>query len=354
MNARKSLSFTWLLAALVWGGLLAEQSAAQKTPMPPRTGTFSVQMFQGNTQFCWIAIWPPSTYTDGTPIPPGTPVQIKAYPSYNRGKTYGTRGVSTVSGGRGFVDQGEKDARKKRWIDSKLKTPVTHTKPFAVWLAASAVVGGKESRMVNSNLTFRYVGKDGRPRLVRYPTPDIDGVGMDDELARPLPQELPGKWTNGQFIMTRLWVDKTSAGKVEGCNQVIINEINKKLNKPMSMVMTIIEIDLVGAPGLGNNPINPLKTRKIHFPGTLSMLIRDPKATTPSQQSQRMGFMYNYRDRSSRMEKTQKNMVMRMGGQFFQNATHYTIRGTWKMTLTDKGKDAGWVRGTWNVSKRKP
>ncbi len=82
MNARKSLSFTWLLAALVWGGLLAEQSAAQKTPMPPRTGTFSVQMFQGNTQFCWIAIWPPSTYTDGTPIPPGTPVQIKAYPSY--------------------------------------------------------------------------------------------------------------------------------------------------------------------------------------------------------------------------------------------------------------------------------
>lgn len=358
MNARKLLVVSALLATLGWVGPLPGRGRGQvrKRPMRPRTGRHSVQMFQGGTHNCWIAVWPPNTYEDGTPIPRGTKVQVKVYRSYDGGNKYRTRGVTIVAGGKGFVGQGEENARIKRWIDCKLRTPVDNKKPYAVWLAASVIINGVESKATNRYLTFRYKTPDGRPRLLRYETPDINGVAVDDELARPLPQELPGTWGSGEFVITMAHVNgqgRSSGGK-DGREEEIIRALGRETNKPMPLVVAIKQIDLVGAPGMGGNPVDPRMARKIHFPGTLTWTVGQPQpGGTRSRTEEPNGFMYNYRDRSIRLDKPQKGTVTRIGGHFFQNATHYSIRGTWKMTLMRGKTDVGWVRGTWMVKKRK-
>lgn len=344
-----------LVVGLAWGWAWGQ---AAKKPMAPRTGPYSVQMFQGNTQFCWIALWPPSNYTDGTPIPPGTKVQVKVYRSYDGGKKYGTTGVSIVAGGEGSVGQGEKDPRKKRWIDCKLKTPVDNKRPYAVWLAASVIVNRVESAVTNRYLTFCYADRDGHPRLIRYETPDISGPGLTDELARPLPQELPGLWTGGQFVLTHVNVHQqpTDPKERETCRKTRA-QLEKQRNKPTAMTINIKEIDLVGAPGLGGNPVDPRQAKKIHFPGKLTIKIVDPDSKKPPKESDPIGFMYNYRDRSIRFEKRDQNGFVRFGGHFFQNATHYSVHGTWKITLSAdtvaKGKVAATLAGTWSGKKRK-
>jgi len=333
---------------------LGSAAVAAGKPAPPRTSQYSVQMFQGNTQYCWIAVWPPSAYEDGSPIPDGTKVEIRAYRSYDAGKKYGRRGVSVVSGGKGFVGQGEKDARQKRWIDLKLKTPVDNKKPWAVWLAATAVVNGVASKATNRYLTFRYKASETVPRLIRYETPNIDGPGVDDELARPLPQELPKVWPDGELVTTRVWVSpRASKDQREGCTKAMQNS----LNKPAPIEFHVDQIDLVGAPGLQGNPIDPSRAVKVHFPGQGKIVTRPKPGAKPGSKPTEMPvhFMYNYRDRTIRLETLgSKGMKARLGGSFYRNATHYTIRGTWKISLYDKsGSEYAWGQGTWMAKKRR-
>ena len=352
MSRRTRFVLGALVVGSAWSWAWAQPAA--KRPMGPRTGPYSVQMFAGSTQFCWIAVWPPTNYEDGTPIPVGTKVQVKVYRSYDGGKKYGTRGVSIVGGGQGFVGQGEKDARKKRWIDCKLKTPVNNKRPFAVWLAASVIVQGAESKLTNRYLNFRYVGKDGRPRLIRYETPDVSGAGLDDELARPLPQELPGVWSGGEFVLTHIAAREAGLKpkEREACRKTVAG-LEKQRNKPTPMTINIKEIDLVGAPGLGGNPVDPGQARKVHFPGKLTMTIIDPKSKKPPKESDPMGFMYNYRDRSIRIENRDKSGSIRFGGHFFKNATHYSVHGTWKLSSLQEGREVLSLGGTWSGKKRK-
>ena len=155
---------------------LTDQLCAQ--PNPPGTGANSIQMFQGGTQNVWIAVYPPTTYVDGTPIPSGTPVKLKVYRSMDGGTTYGSV-VSIESGGSGRVGQGAAGSRTKPWIDAKLSVPVDQEAPYMVYLAVSAIVGGDEGPATNSNLTFRYY-----PSLVRFAAVPNDEA--DDD--RPVQQ----------------------------------------------------------------------------------------------------------------------------------------------------------------------
>ena len=146
-------------------------------PNPPGTGSNTIQMFQGGSQNVWIAVYPPTTFTDGTPIPDGTAVQLRVYRSTDGGQTYSSR-VTIDSGGSGFVGQGAAGSRRKPWIDAKLIAPVDNRAPYMVYLAVAAVVGGEEGPMTNANLTFQYY-----PSLVRYATPPASEQPDDDQPA---------------------------------------------------------------------------------------------------------------------------------------------------------------------------
>jgi hypothetical protein len=213
-----------------------------------------------------------------------------------------------------------------------------------------------ESKGVNRYLTFRYATTSGHPRLIRYETPNINGAGVDDELARPLPQELPGRWGNGEFVLTTVEVTQHAQldRDKEGCDQKVIAALNKKKNRPMPLAVNIKQIDLVGAPGLGGTGVHPSQVAKRHFPGTLTITLTDPesKQAKPTE-STLLGFAYDYRDRTIRLEKGEKNSVTRVGGRFYQNATHYTMRGTWKTWIMRGKHDAVRLGGTWMVKKRK-
>jgi len=352
------------LAGLLSFGMLVGPVQAQSPPRPPLTERYSVQMFQGATKDCWIAVWPPAANADGTGIPYGTKVQIKVYRSLDGGKTYTDRDVKIVGGpgtnGEGFVGQGERNPLEKEWIDCKLETPVNDQEPYAVWLAVTAVVNGKESAKNNAFLTFRYREK-GRPALVRFPTPDVSGAGVADDLARPLPQELPGKWADGQFIIRSVFMTpgmkaKVNKGEVEGCNAAVLDALEKKKGVAMGMEVNFKTIDLVQAPGLGGVPVSPEQLTKIGFPGTLTMKIIDPQSPQAAKESEPVGFNYNYRDRFVRFDKADKGTRTMFGGHFFQNATHYVLFGTWRFIFADSKTpgEYGEIRGTWSVSKRKP
>ena len=347
-----------LTIAVLLSGVITGETFAQKRPSPPRTGQFSVQMFQGNTQNCWIAVYPPTTYDDDTPISKGKEIEVRVYRSHDRGRSYGRRGAKIVAGGKGFVGQGERGARSKPWIDCKLETPVDHKRPHVVYLAASVIVDGVESRAVNRYLTFRYADNDGNPQLVRYETTDISGNAVDDQSSRPLPQELPGLWTDGEFTINKVFVSEKAKRDKDGCGQAIATALQSKIDKPLPLVVNIKEIDLVGAPGLNGVPIDPRQLRhKTKFPGRLTFTVTDPesKQKTKSKESDLMGFVYDYPSRALRVDHADKQARMRMGAHFFQNATHYSMHGTWVLTTSAKdGSELARVEGTFSAYKRKP
>ena len=263
--------------------------------------------------------------------------------------------------GEGFVGQGERNPLEKEWIDLKLETPVDQQDPYAVWLAVTAVVDGKESEKNNAYLTFRYRGKGGYPMLVRFPTPDVSGEGVADDLARPLPQELPVKWGDGQFIIRSVFLTpgmktKVGAGQVEGCNAAIIEALEKKKGVAMGMEVNFKTIDLVEAPGLHGVPVDPTYLKKVDFPGTLTMSITDPQNPQPAQEGKTIGFNYNYRDRFVRFQTVESGSRTMFGGHFFQNATHYVLFGTWRIIYAEDESPGEYVdiRGTWTVNRRKP
>jgi len=298
-----------------------------------------------------IAVYPPKTYADGSLIRKGTKVQIKAFRSYDGGKTYGSRGVALVYGGKGFVGQGDDNARIKRWIDCKLKVPVDNKKPYLVRLAAAAVVNGVKGKATTRYLTFRYATEKGTPRLTRYETRAATGPGVADELARPLPQELPTNWGPGDFTVTRVW---TAPGAKD---DMCAKSLRHNLNKPLRIAFRVNQIDLVGAPGLRGNPVDPGHLKKTQFPGKaeLELLPKDGSKPDPKRKPVivPLRFMYDYAERRISLEDEDKRMI-RMGARFYQNATHHIIRGTWVMDLPDqKGNDKVRAWGTWEVKKRK-
>jgi hypothetical protein len=164
-----------LLGLLLSGlglGLLGQE------PNPPGTGPFTVQMFLGGTQNTYLCLYPPTTYTDGTPIPNGTGVTIRIYRSATGAPGTFTTPVQILSGGSGSVGQGAAGTRQKPWIDLTVKTPVDCLEPRIVFLAAAAVVNGVEGPQTTNDLSFRYAigGTPGSPancypQLIRYPNP---------------------------------------------------------------------------------------------------------------------------------------------------------------------------------------
>jgi len=149
-----------------------------QVPNAPGTGPFTVQMFVGGTQNTYLCVYPPTAYTDGTPIPAGTPVSIRIYRSMSGAPGTFTTAVTIASGGTGTVDQGAAGTQQKPWIDITVLTPVDCIEPRIVFLAASAVIGSTESPQTTDDLSFRYAvgGAPGSsancyPALIRYPNP---------------------------------------------------------------------------------------------------------------------------------------------------------------------------------------
>lgn len=177
---------------------LMVQNLTGQTPSPPETGPFSVQMFIGGTTSVYLALNPPTTFTDGTPIPAGTPVTINIYRSLDRGATY-TTPVQQTSGADGHVGQGGFGSREKPWIDITAQTPVDNEAPYVVYLAATCVVNGVESPQTVANLTFIYY-----PELVRLSLPsDAPGNQWNGGAGAGSGGPLAGTWTiNGQGTMT--------------------------------------------------------------------------------------------------------------------------------------------------------
>ena len=213
----KTLTTTFTAFALTIFAAVQVQ-AQTSTPSAPPTGPRSIQMFQGGSQNVWAAVYPPTTYADGSPIKSGTPVKIRVYRSYDGGKTFKTR-VSVLSGGSGYVGQGKAGSKKKPWIDMKLKVPVDNKAPYTVVLGVTAVVGKYESAINVSNLTFRY-----------YPSFQIFGspsevTGEDsDKPSKPNSGHGPlhGTWNlNGQGTL----VINESGNKVSG----VINASGQQL-----------------------------------------------------------------------------------------------------------------------------
>jgi len=169
--ARLVLILSLLVAGLslpLWG----------QVPNPPGTGRFTVQMFLGGTQNTYLCLNPPTTYTNGTPIPVGTSVSIKIYRSMTGAPGSFTTGVSLAFGGTGTVGQGAAGTQQRPWIDITALTSVDCIEPRIVFLAATAVINGVESPQTTNDLSFRYAagGAPGSsancyPDLIRYATP---------------------------------------------------------------------------------------------------------------------------------------------------------------------------------------
>jgi len=157
----------------IFFGLITGAVSAQ-VPNAPGTGPFTVQMFIGSTQYVYLALNPPTMYTDGTPIPVGTAVSIRIYRSSTGAPGSFTAAVQIDSGGTGTVGQGAAGTQQKPWIDIRAITPVNCVEPCFVFLAATAVVNGVESPQTTNNLTFRYAVATSQgcyPTLIRYATP---------------------------------------------------------------------------------------------------------------------------------------------------------------------------------------
>jgi hypothetical protein len=177
-----------------------------QVPNPPGTGPFTVQMFIGGTQYTYLCLNPPTTYTDGTAIPNGTAVTIKIYRSMTGLPGSFTAPVTLASGGTGSVGMGAAGTQQKPWIDITAITPVDCIEPRIVFLAATSVVNGVEGPQTTNDLSFRYAvgGAPGStancyPQLIRYATPaealaTVPGGGAPPATTPPgtLPPNPPG------------------------------------------------------------------------------------------------------------------------------------------------------------------
>lgn len=190
--------------------------------------------------------------------------------------------------------------------------------------------------------------------LVRQESRTVNAEDAQDQAARPLPQQLPGTWP-GEMTITRYWVSPNIEKKTrEGC---VVKGMQNNLNKPILIAMRFDQIDLRGAPGVGGRGGHGSGGGKTKYPGEATLVLYRRKDITPRKPSKpweaAMIFSYDYPERHIRLEgKANRSLVM--GGKFYQNATHNSIRGTFKLTKLDKmGNEQAWARGTWWVTKPK-
>jgi hypothetical protein len=154
MTARKRCNcLSLVLVAAVILLLTAEvmAQAGSMQPVPPRTGKNSVQIAIGGTDNVLLAIVPPRAYTDGTPIPVGTPCTIVIY----RSKANGAPGTYTEEVGRA---DGKVTSPNdlQAWIDVKAHAGPDNPNGDTIYLACTAIVGGIESNRNNQWLTINW------------------------------------------------------------------------------------------------------------------------------------------------------------------------------------------------------
>jgi hypothetical protein len=154
MTVRKKWKCRSLVLAATAVLLLTAEILAQAGPMqpaPPRNGKNSVQMAIGGTDNVLLAIVPPRAYTDGTPIPVGTPCTIVIY----RSRAKGAPGTYTEEVGRA---EGKVTSPNdlQAWIDIKAHAGPDNPNGDTIYLASTAIVGGVESNRNNQWLTINW------------------------------------------------------------------------------------------------------------------------------------------------------------------------------------------------------
>lgn len=366
-----------LHAADAWG-------AAAK-PNPPITSRYSVKGFVGGTKTLVLALYPPLTFTDGTPIPAGTNVKVHVYRSYDRGKTYGVKGVKLIR--QRYIDfrnpetgQNRFDPARISWIDCTVETPVDPPKSDSisllgipadgkagkqdtiVYLAASVEINGVQSARTNRYLTFRYaVG--GIPGLVRYETTDTSGQVVPTQLSRAPAVVLAdrhGLW-KGTYMLTAITVPagvrNSPEFRQQGCQQALDQlERTKGKEAPLTVKVTSIRKDSMLPP----NPVRtgrdkdgkPIMRHVPIYPGT-AQITMSPANNQGEPQTVKSDLVY-YQHRSCVvLSAAKREGSLEMIGDLLENATHYEIHGPFRLKVVIKGREMAFIHGMWLVRRRK-
>lgn len=125
--------------------------AGAKEPVPPRTGKYSVQLIIGQTDDVILNIIPPRTYTDGTPIPKGTPCTIVIY----RSRANGAAGTYIEEVGRADGSVTSPDDLQP-WIVLKANAGPEDPLNDVIYLSCTAIVDEVESAQNNQWLTINW------------------------------------------------------------------------------------------------------------------------------------------------------------------------------------------------------
>lgn len=220
LPARFVLVLALLTAAV---GSVAAQPAGP-APNPPGTGPFSVQMFIGGTQYTYLTLNLPTAYSSGAAIPAGTAVQINIYRWDWSSRTWNAVRLDAGTGEGPWGSGGRGQVGVNTFVSFVAITPVDCIEPRVVVLGATAVVGGVESTMVTSDLSFRYASpppadkpasttEDCVPGLERFGSP---AAALPPGLA-PTPAAVPV--TPGSLRPTtggtRLEVKPGEAGRLD-------------------------------------------------------------------------------------------------------------------------------------------
>ena len=341
-------------------------------PSPPMTGKYSVQWFVGGTKQCMVAVYAPLNYENGKPVAKGADVKIKIYRSYDGGKTYGTKGVKLVK--QSYVHftnqetgQNRFDPARINWINCSLEVPVdpprqnksiellgqradnqpSEVRDTTVYLAASAVVNGVESKMTNRFLTFSYA-EGGWPMLTRYEFPNRTGQATPTRTVNVPSQVLAdrnGIW-DGDYTLTTYAIPEEVKRRPDfneqGCQQAI-QQIDASLGKRLPLTIKVTSM----VPDTGQ-----AGQQQAFYPGTADLnfaKISDPN----EKQTMKADVVYFRNNALVVFKHTAENGTIEMVGNVLENATHYELHGPMRMNIGQGGQTFITIRGMWTVSRRK-
>jgi hypothetical protein len=372
MLRQKHFRIVFAIACLAIGGLIfvgPVAAASALKPNPPVTGRYSVKAFVGDTKLCFLTVYAPQTYVDGTPIPAGVDMKVAVYRSYDGGKTYGEKGVKVVK--QEFVSfrnpetgQNRFDPAHADWINVVCETPVAAPRTdtvtllgvpadgravpdTTVFLSATVIVDGVQSDATNRYLTFRYA-VSGIPGLVRYETPDTTAQPVPTQLSHAPSVALAdrgGVW-KGTYRLTAITVmpalTKSPEYRSEGCQQALA-QFEQAKDKELPMVLKVTSITDEGM---------PVPKHRTIYPGTSEVQLaslNDPN----KMQTMKPDLVY-HKDRSLViLTSITPQGSIEFVGDLVENATEYQIEGPFRMKMEKDGQTLLIIHGMWNVRRIK-
>ncbi|OPY48236.1 MAG: von Willebrand factor type A domain protein [Methanosaeta sp. PtaU1.Bin028] len=208
-KGRSIFACTVLIAVLMSVACQAAAHTGDMVPVSPRNGQHSVQLIIGATDDVILNIIPPRTYTDGTPIPKGTPCKIKIYRSREDGASGTYREVVGMADG---VVTSPNDL--KPWIEVKANAGPDDPLNDIIYLSSTATVNGIESDHNNQWLTIYWdLYETPKWHVVEYPNglAGVLGCPQYSGPIEPTGSELAGSSQKpGKYMLVYAEVPKSS------------------------------------------------------------------------------------------------------------------------------------------------